>query len=80
MRYDKVYDQCLRYLSFSSDSKLILTLNCIQWSIADKCLRTLAGLFSLNLLAQLSCKMGLVLACVVRILHGSIRLGENRSD
>ena len=44
--------------------------------------RALSGLFSPNLIHQSSCKMGLVLACVVRTLHDdwSIRLGENRPD
>ena len=48
-------------------------------SIAAKCLRILSGLFSPNLIDQSSCKMDLVLACVVRMLHDdwSIRLGEN---
>ena len=48
--------------------------------IAVKCLRTLSGLFSPNLIDQSSCKMGLVLACVVRTLQDDwpIRLGENR--
>ena len=38
--------------------------------------------YSPNLIDQSSFKMGLVLACVVRILHDdwSIRLGENRPD
>ena len=51
-------------------------------SIGAKCLRTLSGLFSPNLMDQSSCKMGLALACAVRILHGdwSIRLGESRPD
>ena len=49
-------------------------------SIAGKCFRALSGLFSPNQIGQSSCTMGLVLACVVRILHDdrSIRLGENR--
>ena len=40
------------------------------------------SLFSLYLIDQSSCKMGLVITCVVRILHDdwSIRLGENRPD
>ena len=51
-------------------------------SIAAKYLRALSGLFSPNLIDRSSCRMGLVLACVVRILHDdwSIRLGENRLD
>ena len=54
----------------------------IQFSITAKCLRALSGLFSPNLISQPSCKMDLVLACVVRILQDdwSIRLGENRLD
>ena len=49
-------------------------------SIATKCLRALSDLFSPNLIDQSSCRMGLALACVMRILHEdwSIRLGENR--
>ena len=53
-----------------------------QYRIATKCWKVLSGLFSPNLIDQLPCKMGLVLACVVRILHDdwSIRMGENRLD
>ena len=43
------------------------------YSIAAKCFRTLSGLFSPSLIDQSSCKMGLVLACLVRILHGHRR-------
>ena len=48
-------------------------------SIVSKCLRALSGLFSPNLIDQSSCRMGLPLACVMRIMHRdwSIRLGEN---
>ena len=51
-------------------------------STAAKCLRALSGLFSPNLTNQSSCKMGLVLECVVRILYDdwSIKLQENRPD
>ena len=51
-------------------------------SIPVKCLRALSGLFSPILTDQSLCRMGLVLACVDRILHDdwSIRLGENRLD
>ena len=51
-------------------------------SIAAKCLRTMSSLFSPNLIDQSSCRMGLALACVARILHDnwSMRLGENRLD
>ena len=51
-------------------------------SIAAKCLRTLSGLFSPNLIDQSSRRTGLVLASVVRIQHDDwpIRLGENRPD
>ena len=54
----------------------------VRASIVAKCLRTLPGVFSLNLIDQSSCKMGLVVVCVVRILHDDwpIRLGENRFD
>ena len=45
-------------------------------------LKALSGVFSPNLIDQSSCKMGLVLACMVRILHDdwSNRSGENRSN
>ena len=48
--------------------------------IAAKCSRTLPGLFSPNLIDQSSCRLDLVLACVVRILHDDwlSSLGENR--
>ena len=54
----------------------------ILLSIAAKCFSGLSGLFSPNLIDQSSCKMGLVLACVVRMLHNDwpISLGENRPD
>ena len=57
-------------------------IHCISSSIAAKCLRALSCLFPPNLTGQSSCRMDLVLACVVRILHDdwSIRLGENRPD
>ena len=48
--------------------------------ISAKGLRSLSGLFSSNLTDQSSRRMGLVLACVVGILHDdwSLRLEENR--
>ena len=51
-------------------------------SIAAECFRAQLGPFSPNLIDQSSCRMDLVLACVIRILHddGSIRLRENRPD
>ena len=47
-------------------------------SITAKCLRSLSDPFSPNLTDQSSCKMDLVLACVVRLLRDdwSIWLGE----
>ena len=53
--------------------KLLLEFSCQMFENSDK-------VFSPNLIDQSSCKMGLVLVCVVRILHDdwSIRLGENR--
>ena len=62
------------YLLFYRAKKL----DYINASIAAKCLR--ACLPSCNLIDQSSGRMGLALACVVRILHDdwSIRLGENR--
>ena len=52
------------------------------WSIAAKCVRTLSSLFSPNLIDQSLCRRGLVLACVVRILHDNwlTSLRENRPD
>ena len=49
-------------------------------SIAAKCLRTLAGLFSPNLIDQSSCRILTTHANTRPILHDdwSIRLGENR--
>ena len=52
-------------LTFRTDFSMLTKL-----SIAAKWLTTLSSLFSPNLIDQSSCKMGLVLACVVRILHG----------
>ena len=50
--------------------------------VAAKCIRAQSGLFSPNLTDQSSCRMGLVLGCVVRILHDDwlIRSGENWPD
>ena len=72
----------------SLEIKFILILPVLSYqiigrdSIVTKSLKTLSGLFSPNLIDQSSCKMSLVLACVVRILHDdwSIRLGEYRLD
>ena len=52
----------------------------VYMAIAVKCLRALFGLFSPNLIDQSSCRMGLALTCVVRLLDDdwSIRLGENK--
>ena len=60
----------------------VLGLELTLASIVARCFRAQLGLFSPNLIDQSSCRMGLVLACVVRILHDdwSIRLGENRPD
>ena len=49
-------------------------------SIAAKCLKTLSGLFSRNLIDQSSCRILTIHAKTRPILHddSSIRLGENR--
>ena len=51
-------------------------------SIVAKCLRTLSGLFSPNLIVQSSCRILITHAKIRPILHDdwSIRLGENRLD
>ena len=51
-------------------------------SVAAKCLRTLSGLFSPNLIDQSSCWILTTHAKIRPILHDdwSIRLGENRLD
>ena len=72
----------------SLEIKFILILPVLSYqiigrdSIVTNSLKTLSGLFSPNLIDQSSCKMSLVLACVVRTLHDdwSIRLGEYRLD
>ena len=53
-----------------------------SFSIIAKCSIALLGLFSPNVIDQSSCKMGLVLACMVIILHDdwSIRSGINGPD
>ena len=52
------------------------------YGIAVKCLRTLAGLFSPNLIDQSSCRILISHARTRPIFHNgwSIRLGENRPD
>ena len=56
--------------------------HCYTESIAAIYFRTLSALFSPYLIDQSSRRMGLVLACVVRILHDDwlASMGENRPD
>ena len=68
-------------LSFSvCTSTLAMGVSQSVYSIAAKCLRTLSGLFSPNLIDQSSCKILTTHAKTRPILHDdwSIRLGENR--
>ena len=63
-------------------AKVQRMLNNRHHTTAAICSRALLGLFSPNLIDQSACEMGLVLACVFRILHDdwSTRLGESRRD
>ena len=78
---DRLTRKC-RLIDLSLSKVFVHSSYGFLYSIATKCLRTLSGLFSLNLIDQSSCKMDLVLASVVRIRYydWSIRLGENRPD
>ena len=72
---------CLESFLFRSFLGDYMSLS-VKHRIAATCFRAQLGLFSPNLIDQSSCRMGQVLACVVRILHDdwSIRLGENKPD
>ena len=60
----------------------MITAAMMPLCIAAKCLRTLSGLFSANLIYQSSCEILTAHAKTRPILNDdwSIRLGENRPD